>query len=96
MLAPIRHTCPAIDKQIVELKFQIRELECIDNDIDKELQKDILSNVLYYMNNLFGFFEEMRTANDTLRSWGEEMENKYCELQDELNELENKMTDLLN
>lgn len=89
MGAPIPNTCPDIDKAIKELQplvktiYKMKEYEYEDIDT----VKDLLSNCRYAMDCAIDAFEDLRKANDTLRSWGKEMEEEAETLQVQVDEL---------
>ena len=79
MAAPIRHTCPNIDKTIKRLKT-IREhmddMVSHMNDMVKWVESE-LSDIEYEL-------EELRSDNSSLRDWGHEQEDRVKELEEEL------------
>lgn len=96
MSAPIGNTCPDIDKVIKRLSpliEQIGNLKSYDYE-NTELLKDILEECRWEMDNAVDVFEEMRKANDTLRSWGQQMEEESENASVELSELQEKYESL--
>lgn len=72
MSAPIGNTCPQIDEVI-------ETLEACENDLEDVVQR---LNALHRGRN--SELEELRAANDTLRTWGESMQEENEELKKEL------------
>lgn len=78
MGAPVKNTCPDIDKVITRIKNAMKmanngrktypEVDDLLYDIDDELSgcEDIL--------------EELRKANASLRNWGDQLEKEIAEL----------------
>lgn len=90
MSAPIGNTCPDIDKAIKRLSpliKQIGSLKSYDYE-NTEWLKDLLEECRWEMDNAIDVFEEMRKANDTLRSWGQQMEEEAESMSVELKELQ--------
>jgi len=83
MAAPIKHTCPDIDRAIKHLKQA--KSECKDLIEDKKEYQ----SVEYEIEAAIGYFEELRSANDQLRKWGEELESELQNAAEEINRLEN-------
>lgn len=74
--APIGHTCPKIN-QVISF------LEKIDWNLEDDNEKDLSIECKV----MVALMEEIRKANDTLRTWGNEeynSKNKYEEEKDEL------------
>jgi predicted RNase H-like nuclease (RuvC/YqgF family) len=81
--APVPHTCPKIDKVI---SF----LENIDWDTDNEDERDLSIEC----KEMVDVMEEIRTANDALRTWGNEECNYKNEYEEEKRELEREVKNL--
>ena len=97
MSAPIGNTCPDIDKVIKRLSpliKQIGNLKSYDYE-NTELLKDILDECRWEMDNAVDTFEDLRKANDTLRSWGQQMEEEAENMSVELKELQEKYDNIL-
>jgi len=96
MSAPIGNTCPDIDKAVKRLQLLIKQ---IDKFRDYEYEnvdfvKDFISECHYAMDASIDSFEDLRKDNDTLRSWGKEMEEEAETLQVRVVELEEKISEL--
>lgn len=96
MAAPVKNTCPDINKAIKNVQAALRiahngmkrhekrEDDYIDfDDIDTELR------------NLEGELEDLRNANASLREWGEGLTDELESSANYINELEQKV-ELLN
>jgi len=97
MSAPIGNTCPDIDKVIKRLSpliKQIGNLKSYDYE-NTELLKDLLEECRWEMDNAVDTFENLRKANDTLRSWGQQMEEEAENASVELSELQEKYDSIL-
>jgi len=88
--APIGHTCPTIDRVI---SF----LDRIDWNMEDEVERDLSIDCKDAVKDM----EEIRKANDALRTWGneeckykEEYEEEKIELVKEVDKLGNDLSDL--
>lgn len=88
MAAPIKHTCPDIDRAIKHLKQAKDECKGLIED-KREYQ-----SIEYEIEAAIGYFEDLRSANDTLRQWGEELESELQTAGEEINSLEEKIEEL--
>jgi len=96
MSAPIGNTCPDIDKVIKRLEpliKQISRLKSYDYE-DAKLTESILDECRYEMDNAIDIFEDLRSGNDKLRSWGQSMEEEAEGLSVELRELQDRYDEL--
>lgn len=98
MSAPVRHTCPDIDRCKKNLQ-QVRDyidsaisnleylLRNAPNDFDAVFSsiKDDL-NTTYSFADIDGELEELRDANSSLRDWGHELEKECRDLEDQLSD----------
>lgn len=89
MSAPVRHTCPDIDKVIKCIK---QAQKAADNGKDKS-QSDtdeygLFDEILDNLYRLEDRLEELRSSNDELRSWGEDLEKDLRLSEDKIYELE--------
>lgn len=88
MAAPIKHTCPDIDKYIKYIKMVI----CKDRYLKNMNEIDLYDTALAMnseLENCIGYLEELRSSNDELRKWGEELDNQLEDAANRINELEN-------
>lgn len=81
--APIEHTCPKID-QVISF------LEKIDWDLSDDDEKDLSIEC----KEIVEVMEEIRKANDTLRTWGNEEFNSKNEYEEEKDDLEKEVKNL--
>lgn len=88
MSAPIKNTCPDIDKAIRCLKVAMDEIR--DAIEDRRTVRSIEMEI----DSAIGYFEDLRSANDALRNWGKEMEDEVENSANYINELENKIESL--
>jgi spore cortex formation protein SpoVR/YcgB (stage V sporulation) len=101
MTAPIKNSCPDIDKGIAIVKQIAFYLDPISRDIKSYSINDIeevIDNVLAMSSDIEMHFEEARSVNSDLRSWAEEeVEKKEKEiemLREELEDLEMELEDI--
>lgn len=81
MGAPVRHTCPDIDRvkrQIIEARKILHDLQRLDDMDEARKYADYADSEL---DGLDTMLEELRSDNSDLRSWGYEMQNKVEELE---------------
>lgn len=86
MPAPIKHTCPDINKlqkKIDQCRKDIRYMS--KNTEDSELIRD-LDGIEDVLLDLDRGLEDLRGSNDALRSYGEEQEKRADDLENELAE----------
>lgn len=85
MSAPVRHTCPNIDKAIQLLNDGIKELKFIyenaedDSDFETSAKEGIAS-----LSGIESMLEDLRSDNDALRNWGDKCESRISELEDDI------------
>lgn len=97
MSAPVRNSCPFIDKGIVEVSEIPFYLETISKDINSYSINDIegaIDNVLSLVPQIINYFEECRSINSDLRAYAEEQEDKVSALEKELEMVRTEMEDL--
>ena len=83
--APIAHTCPKIN-QVISF------LEKIDWDLEDEEERKLAVEC----EEMVGVMEDIRKANDTLRTWGNEEYISKIEFEQEKDDLEREIRDLKN
>ena len=91
MAAPVKNTCPEIDKYIKWIKQARTE----ERDLKRMSENDVLNSAISMSNELYeciGYLESLRTSNDQLRSWGESLTDELQESASIINELENKLS----
>ena len=79
---PIKHTCPAIDRQKKANEDEIKRLRGIIEELEEAINAIEANN---------DFLEEMRESNDKLREWGAEMEDLSEERQQEIDDLQKEL-----
>ena len=79
MAAPVKNTCPDINRAI-------KRLETI-----KEHMNDMIKSIEYELSEIEDSLEDLRSDNSALRDWGTENESRVKELEDEVYELESKL-----
>ena len=88
--APIRHTCPDINKYIKDVLSAADEVSCLETEDNK---RDV-SRAVDMVRDLEYHFEEIRTSNGALRDWGYEENERAEKLEVEVGELTDKIDDL--
>lgn len=79
---PVGNTCPIINSVIRDANSIFNEIQD-PNESDKQNIKDILD-----------YMEEIRSANASLREWGNDLLNERNKKQEEIDELEKKVSNL--
>lgn len=88
MAAPVKNTCPDIDRGIKALKQAMSEIR--DGIEDKQAVRSIEIEI----DTAIAYFEEVRSANESLRSWGKELEDEIESSANYINDLEEKVASL--
>lgn len=98
--APIKNTCPDIDKVVSAVKT-IQRLCKLDGTETEEDLVNIISDIESEIFGQDGAMEELRDANSRLRDWGNseheranESEEEAYSLRKEITNLEEEKTDL--
>ena len=96
MSAPIGNTCPDMDKAINRLSPMIKQIDKLrEYDLENTAYiLDLFNDCRYAMDCAIDAFEDMRSANDKLRSWGKEMEEEAENLQVQVLELTEQINHL--
>jgi hypothetical protein len=84
-MAPIKHTCPDIDKCQKIIKSLMRDTEDLlrgENEYTATFAEDV-DNGLYDLSNML---EDLRKSNEILREYGEEQEELAKEYLEKLEE----------
>lgn len=85
MGAPVKYTCPLIDSMISDLKGIMQQIQ--EDYPDEARQIDSIIDRR-------GGLEEVRDANNSLRNWGYDSESRIEVLEKELEEANDKVSDL--
>lgn len=88
MAAPVKHTCPDIDKAIKCLKSAMDAVK--ENIEDRQTIRWIEIDI----DSAIDHFEDLRKSNDALRTWGEELTDEIESSANYINELESKIEEL--
>lgn len=87
MSAPVRHTCPNIDKvikRIVGARQSLKDALEYDNEEDKNFAIKCADDDIYGLDDEL---EDLRSDNDALRNWGHDLEKRIEELEDDIYQL---------
>ncbi|KAA6342897.1 hypothetical protein EZS27_009357 [termite gut metagenome] len=87
MSAPVKHTCPDIDKLIEK----VREVLKLKPDLSSE---EIISEINYHLWGFEDKLNELRYSNDELRKWGEGLEDELKESEAKIEALEARIEEL--
>lgn len=92
MAAPVKNTCPDIDRVIKKIKSALRSAEhglklTEKGDGIYDCFDDIQDELMF----LEGELEDLRGANDSLRTWGIKLESELEDAAATINELETKL-----
>ena len=95
---PVKYTCPDIDKVISTIKEIIENMKSIDteDDIINDYLSDWISELNSIGGNNYSMLEDLRSSNSALREWGIDMYNEAEKLEMELDEANNKISNLEN
>ena len=89
MSAPVENTCPDIDRAIEHLKAALSEIKDVIED------KQTFNSIEYEIDAAIDYFEDLRSSNDKLRSWGQDLEDELQSAGEEINSLEQKIETIL-
>ncbi len=90
MSAPVKNTCPDIDRYIKNIKYSIVK----DRDLRNMKEKDLFDAAIEMsseLNNCMDYLEELRSSNSALRDWGEGLDKEVEESANYIAELEEKL-----
>jgi hypothetical protein len=92
MSAPVKNTCPDIDRLIKMLKAIARTArEGMDNTEKYEDNYQRFKDCEWDIDDIIGSLEDLRKANSSLREWGEGLEAELENAAAEINTLENQL-----
>jgi len=84
MAAPVRHTCPDIDKAIDKIKSVYRIIKYASKLEEVTELKDTIDEIESELWNFDDILEDLRSDNSKLRDWGHELEGRVEDLETEL------------
>lgn len=97
MAAPVKNTCPDIDKCIKWLNGAIKDAESGMKITDRNSDEhDYFRYIINQIEDIEGILEDLRSANDALRTWGNELTDEIESSANYINELELKIEKLEN
>jgi len=92
MSAPVKHTCPDIDKTIAAIKKAMKYAAYGMKGLNKDDEAyGSFREIEYVLDGEENRLEKLRKANDSLRVWGTELEKENMSLQNYIEELEQKL-----
>lgn len=92
MAAPVKNTCPDIDKCIKWINSAIKTAEYGMKNCEKGSDEyDNYRSIISDIEDCEGMMEQLRSANDELRTWGTELEGEVENAANYINELEQKL-----
>lgn len=91
MSAPVKMTCPDIDKIIKSLRSALRTAEHGLKNFKGEDCGEYFKDIEYDLDGLEWELEDLRKSNASLREWGDDLENQLEIAANEINDLENKL-----
>lgn len=91
--APIKYTCPDIDKVISGIKAAIKECDYsrYSEVWDIKDYQATLDSIERILSGLESKMEDLRKDNSTLRDWGHEQSDRADKLETELEELKEQI-----
>lgn len=93
MSAPVKNTCPDIDKGIKLIENAIKIISRRRMEIDSNSDEDdVLYDILYLIEDVPGILEDLRRDNSALRDWGHDLDKQLEESANIINELEVKLS----
>jgi predicted nuclease with TOPRIM domain len=90
MAAPVKHTCPDIDKYIKYIKMCICKERDIKNMTEEEL-KDTCSAMNSQLEECIDYLEQLRSSNHQLREWGDGLDEALDIAESRIDQLENNL-----
>ena len=90
---PIKYTCPDIDSVIEWIDDAIKSCDS-KSDLENYTYEERINDVKYYLRGCFDKLEELRSANSTLRDWGNDINNELEEVEKERDEALDKVANL--
>lgn len=93
MAAPIKNTCPDIDKYIKSIKYAIVKQRDLSRLNETDLL-DVASSMSSELESCIDYLEDMRKLNGQLRDWGTTLEDELYEAATTINELEEQLLTL--
>jgi uncharacterized protein Yka (UPF0111/DUF47 family) len=92
MSAPVKHTCPDIDKAIKKATGAIKTAEYGMKHVDKSSDEyDRFREIINDVEDIEPILEQLRSSNDELRKWGEELSDELHSSANYIEELEQKL-----
>lgn len=91
---PIGNTCPEIDGYIRNIKSSIYSRSTLSS-FNEEALLEAAEEMSNELDNCINYLESMRTANATLRDWGNEGSERVSELEIEVGKLQELRKSLL-
>jgi predicted nuclease with TOPRIM domain len=90
MAAPVKITCPDIDKYIRWIKLVMVKERDLANMNEKDLF-DTASAMNSELQECIGYLEDLRSSNSALRDWGEGLDEELEAAAAQISELEDKL-----
>lgn len=95
MSAPVKQTCPDIDRVIKRIKMALKVAtdgrRVFEKGTDEYAYCSDIEDELY---GLEGELEDLRSANDSLRKWGDGLEDDLQKAAEEISDLEDQIETL--
>lgn len=91
MSAPVKHTCPDINKAIKRIRAALRTSENGMKQFKGEDSYDYFKDIESDLDGLEYELEDLRSDNKSLREWGEGLTNELETAAEEINSLENRL-----
>lgn len=89
MSAPVKNTCPDIDKALNLIEHAMRVISRRSKEISSRSDEDdVLWEILGKIEDVPSILEDLRKDNDALRSWGHELEEQLESAAYEIGRLE--------
>ena len=94
---PVKNTCPGIDRIISTITAICKQMESCNDEDEKDALLECISDWKSDLESIgvgkWNELEDLRSANASLRDWGNEMYNDAESLESERDEFERKYED---
>jgi adenine specific DNA methylase Mod len=94
MSAPVKNTCPDIDKAIKGIKGAIQVAQNGRKEFKGHEAGDFFWDIIYELDGLERIMEELRSDNSALRDWGHGLTDQLQTAAEEISRLEQDIEDL--
>ena len=94
MSAPVKNTCPDIDKVIASLRAAVKSAQKGRKEYPDA--DDYFWDILYEIEGLEGRLDDLRKDNSSLRDWGHSLDEQLREAAQVISDLETQLEEKVN